>query len=391
MTEALMAAYNRLQIGFETGSGVWLYDGRGNRYLDALSGISVCNLGHCHPRISAALADQAKKLVHTSNLYEVPYQQQLADRLTALAGMDKVFFGNSGAEANEAAIKIIRLYGHQQGIATPEVVVMEGGFHGRTMATLSATANPKVQAGFEPLVPGFLRVPYDDVEAIKRLAEGCGNIAAVMLEPIQGEGGIVVPAEGYLRQLRQLCDERGWLLVLDEIQTGMCRTGHWFAYQREGIRPDVVTVAKALGNGLPIGACLARGPCATLIQPGKHGSTFGGSPLVCRVGLEVIETMQAEGLPERARVSGQRVLSRFRSRLSAEAGVNDVRGRGLMLGIELDRPCAELVGRALERHLLINVTAERVIRLLPPLIAEDEALDLMIDGVVETVSGFLHG
>lgn len=386
-----MANYRRLPVAFERGAGAWLWDEQGNPYLDALSGIAVCALGHAHPAVSEALCKQASQLTHTSNLYGIPLQERLASRLTVLSGMQNAFFCNSGAEANEAAIKIARVYGHQKNISRPVVVVMEGGFHGRTLATLSATGNRKFQAGFEPLVAGFLPVPYSDLEALHELGNQCADVVAVLLEPIQGEGGIVVPSEGYLRGVRGLCDDRGWLMMLDEVQTGMCRTGRWFACQHAGILPDVMTLAKALGNGVPIGACLARGKGAEMLQPGTHGSTFGGNPLACRAALAVIETMERDELAMRAAELGERMLSRFRHVLRNVKGVKEIRGQGLMIGIELDRPCTNLVSMALERKLLINVTEGNVVRLLPPLIISDAEADQIVDVVSEVISIYLQG
>jgi acetylornithine/N-succinyldiaminopimelate aminotransferase len=390
MNEPLMATYSRLPVAFARGKGVWLWDTAGKRYLDVLSGIAVCGLGHGHPAIRNALCDQAGILIHTSNLYRIEAQETLGETLTRLSGMETAFFCNSGAEANEAAIKIARLLAHRQGIEQPAVLVMESGFHGRTLATLSATANRKVQAGFEPLVQGFLRVPYDDLDAVEMAAANRPNIAAILVEPIQGEGGINVPADDYLNRLRELCDRRRWLLILDEIQTGMGRTGHLFSYQGNGIQPDVVTLAKGLGNGFPIGACLARGPAARVLGPGTHGSTFGGSPLASRVAQTVIESLLNEGLTDRAARMGNRLLAGFERSLEGVEGVIDVRGRGLMIGIELDRPCADLVGRALEAGLLVNVTAERVVRLLPPLILEQAEADLLLNELTGLIRGFLE-
>ncbi len=384
-----MHTYTRQPVTFVRGEGPWLYDDQGKRYLDALSGIAVCGLGHAHPAVSEALCDQARTLVHTSNLYRVTTQETLGRRLCTLAGMDAAFFGNSGAEANEAALKLARLYGHKRDIAEPEIVVMEQSFHGRTLATLSATGNRKVQAGFEPLVRGFVRAPFGDLEALRQIADNRPNVVAVLVEPIQGEGGIRIPPADYLNGLRALCDEFGWLLMLDEIQSGMGRSGRWFAHQLAGIRPDVMTVAKALGNGMPIGACLARGEAAKVFAPGNHGSTFGGNPLACRTALAVIDTIEANGLVERAAALGQRMLGEFREALEGVAGVTEVRGLGLLLGIELERPCGELVGRALERGLLINVTAGNVIRLLPPLVTDDEQARSIVDGVAALVREFL--
>lgn len=386
-----MTSYQYLPVGFVEGSGACLIDQGGERYLDALSGIAVCGLGHAHPVLRAAIADQAGKVLHTSNLYHIPLQEQLAEKLCIHAQMDKVFFGNSGAEANEAAIKIARLYGHQKNIDEPAIVVTERSFHGRTMATLSATGNEKVQAGFEPLVQGFVRVPYNDIQAMEAAIKNNKSIAAVMLEPIQGEGGIVIPDAGYLAAVRKLCDRYSLLLILDEIQTGMCRTGKWFAWQHEEAKPDVMTLAKALGNGVPVGACLARGAAAELIRPGSHGSTFGGNPLAARAGLTVLDVLEKENLAARAEHLGKLMLEEFQKGLKGVAGVASIRGKGLMLGIELDRDCGELVRLALAEHLLINVTAARVIRLLPPLIISDEQARLIVEIVCRIVKKFLEG
>jgi acetylornithine aminotransferase len=391
MADHLMSTYARLPVQFERGEGIWLWDTEGRQYLDALSGIAVCGLGHAHPRVGAAVAEQAGRLVHTSNLYTIGLQQDLADRLCGLSGMERVFFCNSGAEANEAAIKIARMYGHQRGITCPAIVVMENSFHGRTLATLTATGNRKVQAGFEPLVRGFLRVPYDDLEAIRTLAATKSDAVAVLVEPVQGEGGINIPDAGYLAGIREICDEHGWLMMLDEVQSGIGRTGHWFAFQHARIQPDVVTVAKALGNGVPIGACLARGPAADTLQPGSHGTTFGGNPLAARAALAVIDTIEAEDLVANARVVGRALLEGLREKLTDTPGVRQIRGNGLMVGIELDRPCGELVGLALERGLLINVTAERVVRLLPPLITTAKQAEMISGQVSDLVRGFLEG
>jgi acetylornithine aminotransferase len=326
MTEALMSNYARLPVAFERGEGVWLWDTEGRRYLDALAGIAVCGLGHAHPSLSAALCEQARTLIHTSNLYGVPLQERLAERLCKLSSMERVFFANSGAEANEAAIKLARLHGHQRGIERPGIVVMEGSFHGRTLATLTATGNTRIQQGFEPLVEGFVRVPYDDLDAVHQAAEQHPEITAVLVEPITGEGGIRVPDPGYLRGLRELCDQRGWLLMLDEIQAGIGRTGRWFAFQHADIRPDVMTLAKGLANGVPIGACLAAGPAADLFGPGSHGSTFGGNPLVCRAALSVLEVIERDGLLARATEIGDYLRKRLRERLRGQEGVLEIRG-----------------------------------------------------------------
>ncbi|QIK38874.1 aspartate aminotransferase family protein [Caldichromatium japonicum] len=389
MSEPLMATYHRLPVTFARGEGIWLWDTEGRRYLDALAGVAVCGLGHAHPAVTAAVCEQAGQLLHTSNLYRIAEQERLAALLTQASGMERAFFANSGAEANEAAIKLARLYAHRRGIENPGILVAEHSFHGRTLATLSATGNRKVQAGFEPLVQGFVRVPYDDLEAIETAAANRSNIVAVLIEPLQGEGGIRLPAADYLPRLRALCDRHQWLLMLDEVQTGMGRTGRLFAFEHTGIQPDVLTLAKGLGNGLPIGACLARGPAAELFTPGSHGSTFGGNPLVCRVARAVIETIQAERLAENAATQGHYLLDSLRTALAQFPGVVEIRGRGLMVGIELDRPCGALVQEALAAGLLINVTAERVIRLLPPLIITRDQVDLLVGALAELIRGFL--
>jgi acetylornithine/N-succinyldiaminopimelate aminotransferase len=389
MSNALMTTYARLPVTFEKGEGCWLWDTEGRKYLDAVSGIAVCNLGHAHPAVTQALCEQAGKLVHTSNLYGIANQQALGEKLTALAGMDRVFFANSGAEANEAAIKLARLYGHKKGIDNPTIVVMDGSFHGRTLATLSATGNRKVQAGFEPLVKGFLRVPYNDLEAIENVAKHHPEVVAVLVEPVQGEGGVNVPEEKYLSAIRVLCDKHNWLMMLDEIQTGMGRTGRAFAFQHEECVPDVMTLAKGLGNGIPIGACLARGEAAELFQPGNHGSTFGGNPLACAAALAVLDTLQEQGLAARAEELGLRMLTAFELALGDQEYISDIRGQGLMIGIELDRPCGDLVGLALERGLLLNVTDGNTIRLLPPLVISDDDADHLVQRVTELIVEFV--
>ena len=390
MSEFLMSTYKRQPVTFERGEGAWLWDTAGRRYLDALSGIAVCGLGHAHPAVQAALCEQAGRLVHTSNVYGIALQEQLGERLVLLSGMERAFFCNSGAEANEAAIKLARLHGHAKGIAVPKVAVMEGSFHGRTMATLTATGNRKIQAGFEPLVEGFVRLPYGDAAALEALAAGEPDLVAVLVEPIQGEGGINVPPAGYLPELRALCDRHGWLLMLDEIQTGMGRTGTLFACQHDEVLPDVMTLAKGLGNGVPIGACLARGAAAELFGPGSHGSTFGGNPLACSAALAVLDVLTASDLPARAAALGEDLMTLFRERLADAPGVVEVRGKGLMIGIELDRPCGDLVGQALAAGLLVNVTADKVIRLLPPLVLEDEQAQLLVDSLESLIRHFLH-
>jgi len=391
MNHSLMTTYNRLPVTFARGEGALLWDTQDKEYLDALSGIAVCNLGHAHPAVTRALCEQAGRLVHTSNIYGIASQEALGDTLTALAGMDKVFFGNSGAEANEAAIKLARLYGNQQGIKSPAIVVMDNSFHGRTLATLSATGSRKVQAGFEPLVQGFVRVPYGDLAALKAVAEHKPDVVAVMVEPIQGEGGVNVPPPDYLPGIRKLCDDKGWLMILDEIQTGMARTGRMFAYQHYDLRPDVMTVAKALGNGVPIGACLAQGAAAELFGPGNHGSTFGGNPLACTTALAVCNTISGERLWEAAETIGNHIQEGLHSALSDVDGFVEVRGRGLMIGIQLDRPCGELVTGALAQGLLINVTADSVVRLLPPLITSVAQADQIVSTLSSLVRDFLAG
>ena len=391
MKDVLMNTYNRLPVTFTRGEGVWLFDDQQRKYLDAIAGIAVCGLGHAHPAVTRALCDQAGKLVHTSNLYGIGNQQKLGERLTAISGMERVFFSNSGAEANEAAIKLARLWGHRKGIDSPVIVVMENSFHGRTMATLTATGNRKVQAGFEPLVHGFARVPYGDLEALQTAAGNLKGISAVLVEPIQGEGGVNVPPDDYLPGIRELCDRHGWLMMLDEIQTGMGRTGRPFAFQHHDLLPDVMTLAKALGNGVPIGACLAHGEAADLFGPGSHGSTFGGNPLACAAGLAVMDALEGEQLWQRSDELGARLASTLGEQLSAIDGVVEIRGRGLMLGIELDRPCGELVGRALEEGLLINVTADNVVRLLPPLIMSDVEAEQLTNQLGNLIEDFLSG
>ncbi len=386
---ALMHNYAPLPVTFEKGEGAQLWDTDGNTYLDALSGIAVCSLGHAHPAVTQALCEQAGKLIHTSNLYHIAAQEKLADKLTALANMDSVFFGNSGAEANEAAIKLARLYGHSKGIDQPAIIVMEGSFHGRTLATLSATGNRKIHAGFEPLVQGFVRAPYNDIEAIENIARNNQNVVAVLVEPVIGEGGIQIPAADYLNRIRAICDDNDWLMMLDEIQTGICRTGKWFAHQHNNITPDVMTLANALGNGVPIGACLAKGKAAALFQPGHHGSTYGGNPLVTAAALAVIETCEQQSLAERAATLGQHIVDGLQQQLAGLYAIVEIRNKGLMIGIQLDRPCAELVQAGLDAGILINVTATDVIRLLPPLIITDTQAQQIIDTVSELIRKFV--
>ncbi|MBE9516287.1 MAG: aspartate aminotransferase family protein [Proteobacteria bacterium] len=389
MTTHLMKTYGRLPVNFVRGEGIWLWDEEGNKYLDAVAGVAVCNLGHCHPAVTAAIQEQAGQLMHTSNWYGIPLQEQLADRLCAISGMDSVFFSNSGAEANEAAIKIARLHGHNKGILNPSIIVADDSFHGRTMATLTATGNRKVHAGFEPLVQGFVRVPYNNLEAIEQVGEINKDIVAIMVEPIEGEGGVVVPDEGYLKGLRKICDNNGWLLILDEIQTGMGRTGKWFACQHENIIPDVMTLAKGLGNGFPIGACLAHGEAANTLQPGNHGSTFGGNPLACRAALAVIDVMDSANIPAQASATGQYICDKLNNALGQLSGVKTIRNKGMLIGIELDRDCADLMQSALAQGLLINVTAGNIVRLIPPLIMTETEADQLIDGICGLLTDYL--
>ncbi len=388
-THHLMNTYNRQPVTFVRGEGAFLWDTEGKRYLDAIMGVAVCGLGHAQPDIAEAICEQARTLIHTSNIYGIAWQEALADRLSAISGMDKVFFCNSGAEANEAAIKLARLHGHRKGLSDPHIVVMESSFHGRTMATLSATGNRKVQAGFEPLVSGFVRVPHGDVDTLRQVAATDRNIVAILVEPIQGEGGIRLPKMGYLEDVRKICDENGWLMMVDEVQTGIGRTGKWFGFQHCDVLPDVMSLAKGLGNGVPIGACLAAGAASELLGPGNHGSTFGGNPLMCRVAHTVLEVIERDGLLARADELGQRIQNGLRSRLHDVSGVIEVRGRGLMIGVQLDRACGALVGQALQKGLLINVTADSVIRLLPALVMSDEQTDMLIATLAELITAFL--
>lgn len=387
----LMNTYARQPVTFIRGEGVWLWDDAGNRYLDALAGVAVNGLGHAHPVLSAAICEQVQALIHTSNIYQIERQELLAERLCRLSGMDKVFFCNSGCEANEAAIKLARLYGHGKGIATPTIIVMEKSFHGRTMATLTATGNRKVQAGFEPLLTGFVRVPYNDIDAVRQVAEHNHEVVAVLVEPVEGEGGIQIPDANYLRDLRQVCDANGWLLMLDEVQTGIGRTGAWFAFQHADIVPDVMTLAKGLGSGVPIGACLARGMAAEVFKPGNHGSTFGGNPLACTAGLTTLQIIEDDSLLDNATQIGAAIVAGFERELLGLTGVKAIRGTGMMIAIELDRPCAELVQRALANKLLINVTAEKVIRLLPPLIMNETEADALVSELSPIIREFLLG
>ena len=374
-----MPTYARLAVTFDRGEGAWLWDENQQRYLDALSGIAVCNLGHAHPAVHEAICQQSAKLLHTSNLYQIASQEKLADTLIQMSGMTNVFFSNSGAEANEAAIKLARKFGHSKGIETPKIIVMDKSFHGRTLATLSATGNAKIQQGFEPLVEGFIRVPYNDIAAIKTVLAENSSVVAILVEPIQGEGGVNIPAADYLNQIRALCDEYDVLMMLDEIQTGIGRTGKFLAFQHNGIIPDVCTLAKALGNGVPIGACLASGKAANLFIAGNHGSTFGGNPLACSAAFAVLNTLKNSDLIAQATEKGNTICDAFQEKLNSNAHVLNIRHLGLMIGIELDTPCTELVGKALSAGLLINVTQDKVIRLLPPLVIDTNQITQLVD------------
>ena len=385
MSDHLMTTYAPMPVAFERGEGAWLWDTDGRRYLDGVAGLGVCALGHAHPAVAKTVSDQAAKLVHTANVARIPWQEKLADRLAGITGMNRVFFGNSGAEANECALKIARLAGHAKGIENPCVIVMNKSFHGRTMAALSATGNRKVQAGFEPLVSGFVRAPFGDAEAIEQIAAHNKDVVAVMAEPIQGESGVQVPDNGYLTQLRHICDENGWLLILDEIQSGLCRTGRWYDHQHEGVPPDVLTSAKALANGLPIGACMASGKAAELMKPGSHGSTFGGNPLCSSAACTVLDVMESEGIAARAATTGAAMIEALRSRIGDDERVKDIRGRGLMIGIELDRDASPVKTHCLEKDVLVNVTQETVVRLLPPLIIDEEQASMIVDAVCSGV------
>ena len=387
-TDALMNTYGARAATLVRGQGAWLWDDQDKKYLDGLSGIAVCGLGHSHPAVAAAVAQQASQLTHCSNFFAIPNQQALADKLCSVSGMTNVFFGNSGAEANEAAIKMARLYGNKLGIKLPTILVMDNAFHGRTLATLTASGSRKVQAGFEPLVRGFARGPFNDTEALKTIGDNNPDICAVFVEPIQGEGGIRVADDSYLQQLRELCDQRGWLLMLDEVQTGNGRTGKYFCYQHSNIVPDVVTTSKGLGNGVPIGAILASGKAAGLMQPGNHGSTFGGNPLSCAAALAAVTEIVDGGLDKRAAALGDRIISRLRAELTSTPHVLDIRGRGCMIGIELDRPCKSLFKAAMDNGLIINVTADSVIRLLPPFIMSDEEADQLVEILVPLIKDF---
>ena len=383
--QPLMNTYGRLPIAFESGEGCWLFDTNGNKYFDTFTGIAVCGLGHTNPAVTRAIRDQAGRLVHCSNLYHIPLQTQLGHELCNISGMDNVFFSNSGAEANEAAIKIAKRYGHQKGIDSPSIIVMENAFHGRTMATLTASGNRKVQAGFEPLLSGFIRVPFNDTQSIENVAKSNPNVVAVFIEPIQGEGGLSIADQQYMTSLRTICDQNDWLLMLDEVQTGNGRTGSYFAYSGYNIMPDVVTTAKGLGNGFPIGACLAKGKAAEVFSPGAHGSTFGGNPLACAAALAVIEQIKAEKLAQRATELGNKIQQILKENLESANYITSIRGKGLMIAIEMDNPCPELVPLAKAAGLLINITSEKVIRLLPALTMTDDEAVFLAESIVKIV------
>lgn len=385
----IMKTYSRQPVAFTHGEGVWLWDTEGKKYLDGLTGIAVNGLGHNHPKLVKAISEQAAKLIHTSNLYGVLRQEELAERLCQLSGMKEVFFCNSGAEANEAAIKLARHYGHKQGIPSAKIIVMERAWHGRTLATLAATDSPKAKVGFGDLPSGFIRVPYKDFAAIEKAKEGHPEIKAILLEVLQGEGGINVAETDYLQKLRQICDENDWLLMIDEVQSGIGRTGKWFGFQHAGIQPDVITLAKGLGSGVPIGACLAAGKAFQVMGPGSHGTTFGGGPLVSAAGLATLQTMADDGLLENAEIRGHQIRSSLSRELAGIAGVKEIRGRGLMIGIELWKPCAEIVALAREAGLIVNVTRDNVVRLLPALVMNEAEAEQLATGIASIIKNFL--
>lgn len=388
MSSAISNTYSRLPVAFTHGKGVWLWDAEGRRYLDGLAGIGVSCLGHGHPKLVAAISEQAARVIHTSNIYEVPQQEALAERICAISGMTEILFGNSGAEANEAAIKLARYYGHKKGNEMPHIITMESSWHGRTLGTLAATDSEKARKGFGPLPEGFIKVAYNNLQAIKDAGDKESRVVAVLLEVLQGEGGIRPSDIAYLKDLRKLCDERGWLLMIDEVQSGIGRTGKWLAHQWADILPDVVVFAKGLGGGVPIGAIGARGPAANVLGPGSHGTTFGGGPLVCAAGLAVFGAMEEEKLLENAATVGAHLKASLEQELKGTSGVIEVRGQGLMLGIELEKPCGELVMRALDAGLLINVTRDRVVRLLPPLILTKDEADQIVSILVPLIKAF---
>ena len=384
----LMNTYSRLPVTFSRGEGVWLWDDQGNKYLDALAGIAVCGIGHSHPKLVKAISEQAGTLIHTSNLYHIDKQDKLAKKLAILSGLNKSFFCNSGAEANEAAIKLARLYGHNKGIDQPTIIVMENSFHGRTMATLTASGNRKVQAGFEPLLTGFARVPFNDLDAIAQVSVHNKNVVAILVEPYQGEGGVNVPQANYLKRLRQICDENSWLLMLDEVQCGIGRSGKWFAFQNSEIVPDVITLAKSLGSGVPIGACIAGDVAGDIFKPGSHASTFGGNPLACTAAITTLDIIEEENLMCNALEQGDFIRKNLLEQLGNLSHVTQIRGHGLMIGIELTKPCGGLVKKALKQGLLLNVTSDKVIRLLPPLVIKQNESEQIINMVSTLIKEF---
>lgn len=383
--QPIMNTYGRLPVTFVKGEGSWVFDTDDKKYLDALSGIAVCGLGHAHPAVTQAIRDQADNLVHTSNLYGIGRQQELAERLTRISGMDNVFFSNSGAEANEAAIKIARKYGHDQGISEPQIIVMTKAFHGRTMATLTATGNPAAHVGFAPLVSGFIRVPYQDLDAAKAMVDANPNVVAMLLEPIQGEGGLATASTDYIQSLRTLCDDNDLLMMLDEVQTGNGRTGTYFNFQQHGITPDVLTTAKGLGNGVPIGACIAKGKAANVLQPGNHGSTYGGNPLACAAAIAVIDSIESENIHDNVKARSKQMRTAFTTRLIEKGLATELRGTGLMIGIVVKQDCPQLVKEALDLGLLINVTSGNVIRLLPPMNINQQDADQVVNLICQLV------
>ncbi len=385
MTSHIMPTYARQPVTFERGEGAWLWDINGKRYLDLLAGVAVCNLGHAHPAVHQAICQQSQKLIHTSNYVNIPLQAELADKLCQLSGMDNVFFCNSGTEANEAAIKLARKFGHRKGIEKPVIVSMDKSFHGRSMGALSATGNSKIKQEFSPLLEGFVHVAYNDMAALTSVVKADKSIVAILVEPIQGEGGVNIPDADYLNHIRALCDEHKLLMMLDEIQTGIGRTGQFLAYQHNGILPDVCTLAKALGNGVPIGACLARGEAGDVLTAGNHGSTFGGNPLACSAALAVLETLAHSDLMSNAESKGRLICTKIAEATKDNPHVVSIRHKGLMIGIELDAPCSELIGKALQKGLMINVTADTTIRLLPPLLIDDEQITLLTDILSELI------
>lgn len=389
MMSYVMNTYSRQPIGFVKGEGAWLWDDQGKRYLDCVSGVAVASVGHAHPTVTNAICEQAKSMLHTSNLYRIFRQEELAERICKLAGMDEVFFCNSGAEANEAAIKLARLYGHKSGVENSHIIVMEKAWHGRTLATLSATGSRKAQAGFEPLMDGFVRVPYNDADAVRQIASRQSNVVAVLVEVLQGEAGVIMADMEYLRTLRKICDEQQWLFMIDEVQCGIGRTGKWFGFQHAEVKPDVITLAKGLGSGVPIGACLAAGRATGVFGPGNHGSTFGGGPLVCAASLATLQAIEEEKLLDKATQTGEWIRSELRTQLKGVSGVKDIRGLGMMMGIELDRPCGDIVKRALAQGMLVNVTGDTVVRLLPPLIFTAAQAEQLVNTLVPIIKDFL--